>query len=166
MQAGLACQERATVSVLACAQRGREGPAPGREGAAGLKATVAGGDQDRSPHPASAWLRAALRESLEGAGGAPRTSTRPGAAGPTRHARPERALNGGGDVGARGSGPQVRAAAGAAAGAGRAAAGAGRRGAVWGREPRLSGGQLQVAPRQGPVHHRAVDPRGQPGQDR
>lgn len=59
---GWACRERATVSALECAQRGR-GPAPGREGAAGLKATRAGGDQDSSPHPEHSRLCAAQRAS-------------------------------------------------------------------------------------------------------
>lgn len=61
--AGPARRERAARSELACARRGRGGPAPGREGAAGLKATRAGGDRDSSPHPERARPRAALPES-------------------------------------------------------------------------------------------------------
>lgn len=150
--------EPATGSALACTRGGREGSAPGREGAAGLKATPAGGDPDSSLRPERARLRAAQRESRE-----------PSAPGLPRHEHPDKALNDRSDVGALGSRPQVGAPAGAAAGAGRAAASAGRRGGTWRRargDPGLPGGHLQMAPRPGPVHHRAVDPRGQPGQDR
>lgn len=83
---------RAAVSELACAQRGREGPAPGREGAARLKATPAGGDRDSSLHPERSRLRAGQR-------------VPPSAAGVTRHARPDRALSGAGMSGRGAPGP-------------------------------------------------------------
>lgn len=108
---GWACRERGAVSAFARAQRGRERPAPEREGAPGLKATPAGGDQDNSPHPECSRLRAALASS---AGWLVQQS----AARLTRHERPDRALSGGGNVAAWGPQPQLEASAGAAAGAG------------------------------------------------
>ena len=75
-------RKQATPAALSCARRGREGSAPGREGGTGLKATLAGGDRDSSPHPERTRLRAAQRESRR-----PRWSGGPGAARPSGRSR-------------------------------------------------------------------------------
>lgn len=100
---GWACRE-AAVSELACAQRGREGPAPGREGAARLKATPAGGGPGQQPAPRA--FSAARGPALS-----PERSRNP-----TTCASAQRAERRG-DVWARGPGPRLGTAAGAAAGA-------------------------------------------------